>query len=167
MGEAKQRDKGVYRLPPWTPFEEAVHVPPSDIQMAELARNAGVPIEDVHRVFHSIATEEMVLKNSRYQVSVRRVNKHVAHLSIKRLDRRPLGIEHFRDLQRIKNELIGPECVAVEVYPPESQLVDTSNQYHLWVFIDPSYRLPFGLGDARAVLYESAGGARQLPLEED
>jgi hypothetical protein len=47
-------------------------------------------------------------------------------------------------MQRIKNELAGPERVAVEVYPPVSQLVDHANMYHLWVF-EAGFALPFGL----------------------
>lgn len=39
----------------------------------------------------------------------------------------------WREFQRIKNELCGPEREAVELYPAESRLVDTANEYHLWV----------------------------------
>ncbi len=43
----------------------------------------------------------------------------------------------WRQLQRIKNELAGPEWEAVELYPAESRVVDTANQYHLWCFLRP------------------------------
>lgn len=50
----------------------------------------------------------------------------------------------WSDLQRIKNELTGPERVAVEVFPPVSQLIDSANMAHLWVY--PSgFTLPFRL----------------------
>ena len=39
----------------------------------------------------------------------------------------------WRDLQRIKNEIAGPEREACELYPAESRLVDEANQFHLWV----------------------------------
>lgn len=39
----------------------------------------------------------------------------------------------WREFQRIKNEVVGPEREAVELYPAESRLVDTANEYHLWV----------------------------------
>lgn len=42
-------------------------------------------------------------------------------------------IHNWRHLQRIKNELFGPEREAVELYPAESRLVDTTNSYWLWV----------------------------------
>lgn len=39
----------------------------------------------------------------------------------------------FYEAQRIKNDLAGPEETAVEVYPPQSELVDDADAYHLWV----------------------------------
>ena len=53
------------------------------------------------------------------------------HLSIRHQERK--AIRDWRHFQRIKNELAGPEREAVEIFPPESQLVDTANQYHLCV----------------------------------
>lgn len=38
----------------------------------------------------------------------------------------------WREFQRIKNEIWGPEVEAVELYPAESRLVDPSNAYYLW-----------------------------------
>lgn len=52
---------------------------------------------------------------------------------------------HWSELQRIKNELVGPEHQGVEMYPPESLLQDGENSYHLWVFKSADTRLPFGL----------------------
>ena len=51
----------------------------------------------------------------------------------------------WRHRQLIKNQLLGEECEAVEIYPAESRLNDTSNKYHLWGFTDPNIRLPFGM----------------------
>ena len=166
MGEARRRDQGVYALPAWTEFKRAYAPPVSIARIREHARATGASEEDVQRVYEDIEKNEPIFRNSRYQVNVRD-NGDMIHLSIKRLDKRPPCIERFRDFQRIKNELVGPECVALEVYPAESEMVDTSNQYHLWVFKDPTYRLPFGLGNRRVVLTESHAGARQLPFEED
>jgi hypothetical protein len=53
------------------------------------------------------------------------------HLSIRHNERK--AVRDWRHFQRIKNEMAGKEREAVEIFPPESQLVDTSNQYHLWV----------------------------------
>lgn len=50
----------------------------------------------------------------------------------------------WAELQRIKDELCGPERVAVEVFPPQSHLVDDANCRHLWV-LPEGFALPFGL----------------------
>lgn len=74
--------------------------------------------------------------NSLYQVQVREFDSDISDgtmwLAIVRRDR--TATHDWRHFQRIKNELIGPECEAVEVYPAEGRLVDTNNQYHLFVF---------------------------------
>ncbi len=38
----------------------------------------------------------------------------------------------FRDLQRIKNDICGPEWEGIELFPAESRLMDPSNYYLLW-----------------------------------
>ena len=63
-------------------------------------------------------------------------------LSIKRYDRQ--AIHDWRHFQTIKNQVIGEEHDAIEIYPKESRLVDMANQYHLWVFADPTLILPCG-----------------------
>lgn len=63
----------------------------------------------------------------------------VEHLWIRRHDGKPLI---WREMQRIKNELMGVERVAVEVYPPVSMLVDDADMYHLWV-LPEGFTLPF------------------------
>lgn len=68
------------------------------------------------------------------------------YLSIKRLDREP--INDWRAMQKIKNSIVGPEWEAVEIYPAESRLVDTANQYHLWCWDAP---FPIYLFNERAV----------------
>jgi hypothetical protein len=75
--------------------------------------------------------------------------------------------------QRIKNELVGKEHEAVELYPAESRKVDSSNQYHLWVLVEKGLKFPFGY-TTRDVLSPEAlaadlgeqSPARQRPFEE-
>ncbi len=80
-------------------------------------------------------------RNNIYHVAIRRVREADVrwHLSIGSHDGR--SRHDWRDMQRIKTELVGAEHEAVEVYPAESKLVDMSNRYHLWVF---KGKLPFG-----------------------
>jgi hypothetical protein len=97
--------------------------------------------------------------NDLYQVCKRQVKTkdgtHVpmVQLNIRRRDGKPI-FRDWRHFQWIKNELVGEECEAVELYPAESRLVDTSNKYHLWCFTDPNYRLPFGMTYGRDVIEE-------------
>ena len=49
----------------------------------------------------------------------------------------------WSELQRIKNELCGDDCVAVEVFPPADDLLDSANIYHLWCWNPLRFRLPF------------------------
>lgn len=113
---------------------------------------------------------EEIWKNSRYQVHIRKIKPEkpefdaMIHLSFKRLDQKP-DIS-FRDKMRIKNELIGPEYDFVERYPAESSLVDTSNQYHMWGFDNPSFRWPFGWNE-RMVSEIEINGAKQNPWPEN
>lgn len=63
-------------------------------------------------------------------------------LSIHRRDRK--AIRDWRHMQAIKNDVAGRDRVAVEIYPAEKDVVDTSNEYHLWV-MPADFVLPFGL----------------------
>jgi len=115
-----------------------------------ISASADVPVEVALRGLRETLKEE-VWMNDTYQVNVRRgldypIGK-ITHLSIKRLDKQP--ITDWRDKQEIKNQLVGKEHEAVELYPAESRLVDTANQFHLWVFEDASTVVPVGWTERR------------------
>lgn len=128
---------------PWTEFQEA-----------EMPHH---PLEDF---------KPRIAMNSHYQVAVYPPMTgepfgRIVHLSIKTHDR--AARHDWRDLQRIKNEVVGPEFDAVEIYPDEHHVVDMANQYHLWVFLD--YKLPFGFKDGRMVADgETDDGSFQRPF---
>lgn len=86
--------------------------------------------------------------NDLYQVDVE-LGEGTAHLVIRRMDKAP--VREWTHMQDIKNQLLGPECEAVELYPPESQLVDARNQYHLWGFTDPEGTFGVGFRHGREV----------------
>jgi len=112
---------------------------------------------------------EEVWMNDTYKVNVRRnlttqlqvdgKDVTVAHLSIARLDNR--AMIDWRHFQWIKNELVGDENEGCELYPAESRLVDGANQFHLWVFEDPSIKMPFGFNDGRYISEKSHTGETQ------
>lgn len=102
--------------------------------------------------------------NDKYQVGRRDCGPdgaggRVIWLSIKRIDREP--IHDWRDLQRIKSELCGPEAEGVELYPAESRVVDTANQYHLWVFTKARLELGWQKGERMTPEQAAVVGAKQ------
>lgn len=83
----------------------------------------------------------------------------VVWLSIKRNDREPC--KDWRDFQKIKNQLCGREAEGVELYPAESRVVDTANQYHLWVFTKQRMPLGFERGEKMTAAQAAVVGAKQ------
>lgn len=77
-------------------------------------------------------TERKVWVNALFRVEEKQVRGGVTRLAIRRIDGE--AIHDWRHLQRIKNEILGVEREAVEVYPAESRLVDTANVFYLWAF---------------------------------
>ncbi|OGU22500.1 MAG: hypothetical protein A2580_08930 [Hydrogenophilales bacterium RIFOXYD1_FULL_62_11] len=144
------------------PFVPAVGLKVTDAKVAELAQATGIDTRAVRAVMVDEARLPVFI-NRAYQVALRPIDimgSSAVHLSIKRRDRQP--VHDWRDLQEIKNMLVGPECEGVELFPAESRLVDTANQYHLFASTDPTYRFPFGFS-ARAVRDDGVAGAVQRP----
>ena len=85
-------------------------------------------INDTYQVQHCVGNEVHDCIDS--------LKGQIDYLSIKRRDKKPC--RNWSDFQQIKNMICknGENRFAVEVYPPEKFLVNTSNQYHLWVFAD-------------------------------
>ncbi len=84
-------------------------------------------------------------RNSAFRVSDRTLANGVRHLCVKGLD----GVRpRWPEMQRIKDEIAGPEFTAVEVYPPADEVIDQANVYHLWV-LPLGVRLEFSLFDDR------------------
>ena len=155
-------------LPAWTPFVRSTPIALSDAKIAHLAQISGQSEDTIRGHIAADLIGATFWENSRYFVIRKIEDRHDGlgtswHLSIRRQDRQPVGEEHFRDFQRIKNELLGPDAYAFEIYPSEDNLADTSNQYHLHAF-DDLRALPFGYR-GRAVI-DAGNGLVQRPLEE-
>jgi hypothetical protein len=142
-------------LPQWTPFEEASYSYFGD----------GTRLADPsHPVF----------VNSRYQVTIFTdgpvgpefdsfaPGARLIWLSIKRQD--GAAIADWRDLQRIKNEIVGPEAEGVMLYPAESRCVDGANQFHL-ICLDGG-KWPIGF-QSRLVSEQNSDGVQQRPWPDD
>ena len=66
---------------------------------------------------------------------------YTAHLKVRRHD----GLDgiSWDILQRIKDDMLGEDVLAIEVYPPRRHLVNQANIRHLWAV--PLDHMPFGL----------------------
>lgn len=165
--------KQLKKQPKWTPFGRATLPPATPQQINGVAEASGIPYEQAAAVMYLLMNSGEVYLNSRYQVHLmyysqnmkdvdRRENAYWLHLSVKRLDKAPL--HDWRDLQRIKNELIGENYEGIELYPAEDRRVDTANQYHIWVVNSPHFRFDVGW-PSRLVVEDSHGGAVQREFE--
>lgn len=153
----------------WLPFEDVTlswhaNVPtPEEIMhtskpLAVTLEQATAHVEDLKKA--------KVYSNGTYEVNITNDPGLFLHVSVKRLDRAP--IRDWRVMQRIKNELVGPEHEGVELYPAESRVVDTANQYHMWVLKDEGAKIPcgwkIGLKNNGETL---TGNGKQRLLEEE
>lgn len=146
----------------WTPFLPA-KLPP--VTAEELARRTGFSVEKIQACLDDQG-EERVFLNNLYQVNITPCKDSpegmpLLHVSIKRRDKE--AVHDWRHFQRIKNELVGPECEAVELFPAESRLVDGANQYHLWAIATPGIRFPIGFDSGRMVGNVGPIGGKQRP----
>ena len=80
-----------------------------------------------------------VHRNRVFAVLERPAEAGVIHLAVSSLS----GIRPtWHEMQRIKNDLAGPDATAIEVYPPKTDMVDEADMFHIWVLRG---KLPFGL----------------------
>lgn len=108
----------------------------------------------VSEVHPSEGIEMEAWSNNIYDVLVRHNPRDgVTWLSLKRHDRKPIRI--WRHLQQMKNEICGPEREAVELFPAESRLADSANEYHLWV-LPEGHTFPLGFPEGLVTTDEQA-----------
>jgi len=85
-----------------------------------------------------------------YKVTIHHKESHkslayypeILQLSITRKDGNVCG---WQELQDVKNDLTSEHFDAVQIFPKKINTVNASNAYHLFVFADEEWYLPFGL----------------------
>lgn len=104
--------------------------------------------------------------NDEYEATIEHAPSGWAYITLKRYDRH--AIRDWRHLQSIKNEVVGAEREAFEIFPAESRLMDTANQYHLWVLpegesisVGQTDREVLRASDVRALNAQTGGKGRQ------
>lgn len=156
----------------WVPLALTSNPPHEDERFIKVAMDTwGVDRDEAVRRLDDWDAACEYWMNDLYQVTRRVVEGAggIVHLNIRRRD--GAVVRDWRHLQRIKNELIGAECEAIEIFPAESRLVDTCNKYHLWGYTDPTFRFPVAIdkGGRRDVVTEevsSPPGMRQRAMGE-
>ncbi len=119
--------------------------------MAAIARRLGVSVDMVEDVAGEEFADARLYYNSIYEVIVRPAIAPPGwtHLTIRRRD----GGTTIPWLhkQMIKDQLVGEECEAVELFPAQSRMLDLADAYHLWCNPDTTERLPIGYDAGRTV----------------
>ena len=150
----------------------AAELPAAALDVSVIASRFDVDIATAERQVQQLRQQSIFL-SATHQVNVQLIREpfgedlgDVAWLSIKRRDREV--IRDWRELQAIKNAIVGPEHEGFELYPAESRLVDTANQFHLFVFMDRRVRMPVGFveREVAGTAEASAVGATQRELPE-
>ena len=150
----------------------AAELPAAALDVSVIASRFGLDSATAERQVQQLRQQSIFL-SATHQVNVQLIRVpfgedrgDVAWLSIKRRDREV--IRDWRELQAIKNAIVGPEHEGFELYPAESRLVDTANQFHLFVFMDRRVRMPVGFveREVAGTAEASAVGATQRELPE-
>ena len=85
---------------------------------------------------------KLAMKNRVFCVLIREIQDGVRHLAVSSLS----GIRpDWHEMQRIKNEVCSKQHTGVEVYPPDDEVVDGADMFHVWVLPGS---LPFSLCEA-------------------
>jgi hypothetical protein len=112
---------------------------------------AGGSKKDADKMYRDVSKQE-TYSNDQYIVQINRKANHafgpsledgMFELTVRRVDREP--VNDWRDMQQIKNQIVGPENEMVELFPAESRLRDSANQYWFYGFNGPEVRFPFGM----------------------
>lgn len=155
-------------------FQRAVDGFESFEDFAKDYADLGLRPQSLRRIYEGMRRAKLYLSDQ-YQVAIDKAPMHgfkgalIWHLSIKRIDKEP--IMDWRDLQAIKTQLCGAEAEAIQLFPAESRKVDTSNQYHLWVFMRSGEqrlpRLPIGWTTAMVLNEAATGKAKQRAMDSE
>ena len=148
-------------------FYRAEPVKKTPVELQTIATQLNLPLAAVRDAYKQ-AYREPIFRNGddpdNYQVAVNPIDSidkdapQIIWLSVKLISREP--IHDWRHLQEIKNMIVGPEFEAMEMYPAESRVVDSANQYHIWVVNDETFRWPWGFRDSFKS-FRSVGGSKQ------
>ena len=121
----------------------------------------------IKKLLTEILNEE-VWANNLYECNVRKIpdaklKNDIIHLSIKNYDRNTdIPWQHK---QWIKNEVLGREYEGLELFPAESRMINTANQYHIWC-LPKGIVVPIGWFEGRVVSNQQPLGRGKQTLSK-
>tara|TARA_X000001382_G_C3133071_1_gene167045 strand:- start:201 stop:698 length:498 start_codon:yes stop_codon:yes gene_type:complete len=151
-----------------TPTREVVKAVYKDSKKVAIENNKKVMTMGQIKALLTETLNEEVWANDLYECAVRRVSDaqlkdDVIHLSIKNYDRNTeIPWQHK---QWIKNEVLGEEYEGLELFPAESRMVNTANQYHIWC-LPKGVTIPIGWFEGRVVSNQQPFGEGKQTLSK-
>tara|TARA_R100000742_G_C4274858_1_gene95029 strand:+ start:525 stop:1052 length:528 start_codon:yes stop_codon:yes gene_type:complete len=132
-------------------------------QMKHLAKFSdvllGTTMRNAKHAYRDTIENEKVYVNDLYYVFVNE-EKDWIHLSIKTHEKSVDSIITWQHKQWIKNDICGVEAEGVELFPAESRMVNSANQYHIWV-LTGNEKFSCGWHEGRLVTDGNVEGAKQ------
>jgi hypothetical protein len=113
---------------------------------------AGGKKSEADEAYRTVSKQE-TYSNDLYLVQINRSANHgfgekslpdgMFEMTVRRKDRE--AFSDWRHMQQIKNQIVGEENEMVELFPAESRLRDSANQYWFYGFNNDQVRFPFGM----------------------
>ena len=139
-------------------------------------KDAGInaPYASLKKVFEVDAEAEVYVNDTYAVPKADATQAHMVHagedtgwpamwyLSIKRNDKEVIW--DWRELQEIKNLICGEDNEGMQLFPAEERVVDTANQYHLFVIKEAGLFFPIGFA-VRNVTDAPVANTKQRTLE--
>ena len=146
---------------PWRPFAETIPTRPDGTQDPDILQG----FEQFWSNSHYLVFTRVIEPSSEYDRDkvIDPDGPPMVHLSMRTVEN---DTRHdWREMQRVKNAILGPDWEGVELYPAESRVVDTANQFHLWCV---QFTFPFGFNSRLALDTDEMPleGAQQRPFAE-
>ncbi len=101
-----------------------------------------IPATGDHRIRSAYRNMNVVVLEYHMKIWWRFRRVKIRHLAIRTRD--SVMINKFYSLMDIKNQICGEDCPAVQVYPKESEIMDSANMTHLFVFPE-GFKMPLTL----------------------
>lgn len=154
------------------PEVEALELYPAEERLVDRANQYHLWVHNFERInvgwdgkrwLQPVVKTEPSWRNDTYRVRIERLDG-LFHLIIRRRDGK--NIHDWRDLQHLKNEIIGIDHEGFEIFPAESRVI-SGPETHLWVYADMTYRIPVGFTERNVETRQIDASLKQRGIAED